>query len=207
MTLCSNCSLPVCRACRIQLATAKGKSAVPMALANDNWYGYVQDIIARYDARWIECACASIYWTNLLVYYLEEPRGHLMNESMQGPRARTAARGNACSFMMPWEDILRNLRSAEDGSTHVPLPHDGAVLAILVRVSITGGSLDGTKHLRDVHMRAGVVRSMLEELIDRGFPGYERYDREEVRQRMRELYGDDSRAELHPELFPKQLEL
>eukprot|EP00973_Karenia_brevis_P079736 11064237-Karenia_brevis.AAC.1 len=65
-----------------------------MALANDNWYGYVQDIIARYDARWIECACASICWTTFITYQLEEPYGHLMNESMQGPRGRTAARGN-----------------------------------------------------------------------------------------------------------------
>ena len=54
--LCEGCTLPVCKSCATKLATAKGRNNVPMALANDNWYGYVQDIIARYDARWIECA-------------------------------------------------------------------------------------------------------------------------------------------------------
>ena len=98
---------------------------------------------------------------------------------------------------VPWEDVLRNLQRAEDKSTRVPLPHDGAILAVLVRVSIVGGSFDITKHLRDVHLRVAVVRRMLEELIDRGFPGYQQYDREEVRRRTRELYGDDSRAESH----------
>ena len=195
-TLCTSCSLPVCRSCRISLATAKGRFNVPMALSNDNWYGYVQDIIARHDARWIECACASLCWTTLVTYHLEEPYGHLMNESMQGPLARTGARGNVFSFMMPWGDILENLQRAESSGTRVPLPHNGAVLAVLVRVSIIGGSLDVTKHLRDVHVRVGVVRRMLEELIDRGFPGYEHYDKGDVRDRTRELYGEDSRAKL-----------
>eukprot|EP00973_Karenia_brevis_P089195 12368380-Karenia_brevis.AAC.1 len=43
---CKDCTLPVCRSCGIKLATANGRNNVPMALANDNWYGYVQDIIA-----------------------------------------------------------------------------------------------------------------------------------------------------------------
>ena len=169
-----------------------------MALANDNWYGYVQDIIARYDARWIECAAASICWTALMVYHLEEPHGHLMNESMQGPRVRTAARGNVFSFMMPWQDILESLKKAENDSTRVALPHNGAVLAVLLRVHIVGGSLDLTKHLRDVHLRVGVVRSMLEELIARGFPGYEHYRVEDVRRQTRDAYGSDDAAEIIP---------
>merc|ERR1712023_613305 len=113
----------------MQLYAAGGRSNVPMALANDNWYGYVQRVIAHYDARWIECACASLCWTTLITYQLEEPYGHLMNETMQGPRGRTAARGNVFSFMMPWQDILQSLRHAEQESTRVALPHDGSVLA------------------------------------------------------------------------------
>ena len=46
-----------------------------MALANDNWYAYVQDIVIRNEARWIECACASICWTTLIMYQLEVPSG------------------------------------------------------------------------------------------------------------------------------------
>ena len=171
-----------------------------MALANDNWYGYVQDVVAHHGARWIECACASICWTSLITYQLEEPYGHLMNESMQGARSRTAARGNVYSFMMPWEDILVNLKKAESHGTRVALPHDGSVLAVLLRVHIVGGSLDVTKHLRDVHLRVGVVRCLLEELIQRGFPGYDKYSVDEVRRRTRELYGED-----HVEMVPAEI--
>ena len=68
--LCDACELPVCRSCRTALATAPRdkpsvKPSVPMALANDQWYGYVQEVIARLDVRWIECACASLSWTAL----------------------------------------------------------------------------------------------------------------------------------------------
>eukprot|EP00973_Karenia_brevis_P018601 2551073-Karenia_brevis.AAC.1 len=77
---------------------------------------------------------------------------------MQGPRGRTAARGNVFSFMMPWEDILKALQRADNDSTRIALPNDGAVLAVLLRVHIIGGSMDVTKHLRDVHLRVGVVR-------------------------------------------------
>jgi len=198
LTLCKQCTLPVCRGCRTKLASAGGRQNIPMALANDNWYGYVQAVIARYDARWIECACASLCWTTLITYQLEEPYGHLMYESMQGARSRTAARGNVFSFMMPWEDILQMMKKAEDEGTRVALPHDGSVLAVLLRVHIVGGSLDVTKHLRDVHLRVGVVRCMLEELIQRGFPGYREYNLDEVRRRTKELYGEDDRAELVP---------
>ena len=52
---------------------------------------------------------------------------------------------------------------------------------MLLRVHIVGGSLDVTRHLRDVHLRVGVVRCMLEELIQRGFPGYKDYCVDEVR--------------------------
>ena len=73
--MCSRCRVPVCRSCQILLRQADGKSNVPMALAHDNWYGYVQEIIARLDVRWIECACASLCWTTQVIYQLEEPHG------------------------------------------------------------------------------------------------------------------------------------
>ena len=60
--------------------------------------------------------------------------------------------------------------------------------------------MDVTKHLRDVLLRVGVVRCMLEELIQRGFPGYDRYSVDEVRRRTRELYGDD-----HVEMVPAEI--
>ena len=136
--MCEHCKVPVCKSCRTKLWQADGKSNVPMSLANDNWYGYVQDIIARLNVRWIECACASICWTSQIIYHLEEPYGHLMANDMRGAEGRTAVRGTVTSFPMPAEAILRNLQAAIDRSPLIPMPHDGTVLSILVRLHLTG---------------------------------------------------------------------
>ena len=113
-----------------------------MALANDNWYGYVQEIIARLGVRWIECACASICWTTQIIYHPEEPYGHLMQNDMRGPHVRTAVRGSITSFPMPAEEIMRSLKTAIYNSAMVPMPHDGKVLSILVRLHLIGKQVD-----------------------------------------------------------------
>ena len=56
---------------------------------------------------WLECAAASVCWSTMLVYYLEEPFGHLMGDEMGLPQGRTHVRGNLFSFSMPWQDIER----------------------------------------------------------------------------------------------------
>ena len=45
--MCSRCRVPVCRSCQMLLRQADGKSNVPMALANDNWYGYVHKVVVE----------------------------------------------------------------------------------------------------------------------------------------------------------------
>ncbi len=55
--LCFKCRVPICKECIEQLFRFRGDfSTIPMAIANDHWYGYVQDLIAQYEVRWIECA-------------------------------------------------------------------------------------------------------------------------------------------------------
>ena len=186
--MCEHCRVPVCTSCSIQLREAKGKSNVPMSLANDNWYGYVQDIIANMGVRWIECACASICWTSQIIYHLEEPYGHLMAHYMQGADARTAVRGTVTSFPMPAEDILRNLQAAIDQSSLIPMPHDGKVLSILVRLHLTG-KVEAKKYLKEFEIRADVVVRLFRELVSRGFPGYVNYSIDDLEKRTRELYG------------------
>lgn len=203
--MCDHCKIPVCRTCRQQLRRANGKSTVPMSLANDNWYGYVQDIIARHNVRWIECACASICWTTQIIYHLEEPFGHLMANEMRGPEARVAARGSITSFPMPAEEIMRLLQKAIDNSAMVPMPHDGGVLSILVRLHLSG-KVDVKKYLKELEIRADVVVKLFQELISRGFPGYKNYRIEDVVRRTRELYGEGPRAGFVPVEVLKEVE-
>merc|ERR1712110_1215604 len=133
-----------------------------MAIANDHWYGYVQEVIAEHGARWIECAAASLYWTTQLVFQMDGSHvsGHMMFEPMHGADNRTTFRGNAFSFLMPWEDILKQVSAVERDSVKIPLPHGGAVLAILLRLHITGGATDVTKHIQDFHLRPVIVRRL-----------------------------------------------
>ena len=76
-----------------------------MSLSNDNYYGYVHWLLVTEQVTWLECAAASLCWSTILVYYLEEPYGHLMLEDVAGASARTQVRGNLFSFALPWEDI------------------------------------------------------------------------------------------------------
>ena len=61
---------------------------VPEALANDNWYGYVHEVIVRWQVRWIEMAVVLPFWTSLVVYYVQGDRGHLLNEQGGAQRSR-----------------------------------------------------------------------------------------------------------------------
>ena len=76
-----------------------------MAIANDNYYGYIRFLLVSKQVTWLEKACASLCWSTVLGYYLEEPYGHLMLEDVSGAQSRAQVRGNLFSFTMPWEDI------------------------------------------------------------------------------------------------------
>ena len=95
--ICAECEVPICTSCYSKLNT---ESDVPMALANDNMWGYVSSLIFEHKVRWIEMAAVLPYWTSMIVYYVEADRNHLMNEVMKENTHRTAVRGQAFSFLM-----------------------------------------------------------------------------------------------------------
>ena len=57
---------------------------IPMALGNDNFWGYACLLIVKYQVRWIE-----------------GDEGHVMNEFVGQPRWRTKVRVQCFSFAMP----------------------------------------------------------------------------------------------------------
>ena len=177
-----------------------------MALANDNFYGYVQKLLVQEHVTWLECAAASLCWSTILVYYLEDPHGHLMLESMQGAQARTEVRGNLFSFILPWEDIEQRCREATGyavatnrratrrtdlrSDNNMGLPHDESLLATLVHVHIVGGQSDLSKHLQGATLRPVVVEALIAGLRESGYPGYnnELNSPEQVKARMEDQY-------------------
>ena len=201
--LCEHCQVPVCIRCQLGLLSYGGKSAnntIPMAHANDNYYGYALKLLVDKRITWLECAAASLVWTTIMVYYLEAPYGHLMLEEMEGAQARTAGRGNLFSFELPWEDVSQRCKEAQTtwytaekaAKQSCALPHDEEVLATLVNVHIVGGSAEKVTELEGATMRTAVVLALIDELRNSGYPGYRTKVNSDaaVRERARNLYGE-----------------
>ena len=89
---------------------------IPVALANDNLFGFALHIVYKYKVRYIECAATSPLFTALITYYVEGNKGHMLNVRQHKPQRAYAIRGNVYSFHMPWEDIAAKLGAitAED---------------------------------------------------------------------------------------------
>ena len=84
-------------------------TACPQALANDNWHGYPLDFLYQEKVRWIEAAAAYPVWTSVVCFYIEEERGHLMDEELRRSDFHVSMRGKVSPFSMPWEEIYGNL--------------------------------------------------------------------------------------------------
>ena len=188
-TLCNKCSIPFCRKCRIGLSIYRGYHEIPMAIANDNWYGFVLKILADPELTWIEVAAANLIFSTIMVYYLEEPHGHLMGEKMSGAIARTKARGNLFSFQMNWMDVAEQCRDAIRQDVITPLPHDEHVLSNLVSAQFTSGVSNLADHLPELKLRPHVVVYLIGVLRERGWEAYAKYTPSMVKDRAAKIYG------------------
>ena len=109
---------------------------------------------------------------------------HLLNVPFGQPEGRTQMKGNLFSFTMPWEDIEKccweaalnaknlsadRLRVLQE---HLGIPHSEETLAMLVSVSIVGGSKDLALHLKGLTLRIPVLRQLIHIMRVSGYPGY-----------------------------------
>ena len=203
--MCPHCAVPVCHDCWSKLYLFKDSSTIPMSLSNDHYYGYVNRFLVDNRVTWLECAAASVCWSTMLVYYLEDPYGHLMAEPMGKPQSRTKVKGNLFSFNMPWEDIEKCCHSAslqakspqreelQQLQEELGLPHSEEVLEKLVNVHIRFGNKDLTAHLKGLTMRVAVVQGLVDIMRSSGYHGYEAGGvnaPNKVAQRLKERYTD-----------------
>ena len=164
--MCKRCQIPLCATCA-RVIVRKVPEGIPMALCNDNFWGYTTDIIAKYRVRWIEAAIVLPCWTMMLVCYVEGDRGHLLNEEVGKQSFRTRVRGSACSFHMPWEDILADLKRNCLDKDMVEIPRPAECLKYILRVHLTVAGVDLRRTLRQLHVRPHVLLLLLHFLIDR----------------------------------------
>ena len=144
-----------------------------MGLCNDNFWGYTTSLLTTLDVRWIEAAIVNSYWTTMLIYYIEGDRGHLMDEVMAEQRSRTVVRGSACTYQMPWEEIVRDLTSRCTDADGTPqLPRSQESLKYFIRVHLTIAGVDMKKYMKQIHVRPFVLVRLVEYLIDSKHEAY-----------------------------------
>ena len=124
----TDCDVPISTDCFRYLQSGKD---VPMALANENMWGYVASIVTQYQVQWIEMAAVLPYGTCIIVCYVEGDRGHLMNEIHKENQHSTAVHGHALSFTMPWEDLVKSLRQRVKS-----IPRDPQCLKYMLRLHL-----------------------------------------------------------------------
>ena len=88
----------------------------------------------------------------MIVYYVEGDQGHLMNEVLKESKYRNAVRGQAFSFIMPWEDVVRSLHQRVKS-----IPRDPECLKYMLRLHLKVAGQDVHQHLKQVHLRPRIL--------------------------------------------------
>jgi hypothetical protein len=86
----------------------------------------------------MEMICASPCITAMICFSLEVKYGHMLDSTLRMQRHRVGARGNATTFLLPWESVLSELQRLEDQAAaqgQAPdLPRTGEELRYVVQV-------------------------------------------------------------------------
>ncbi|CAJ1402349.1 unnamed protein product [Effrenium voratum] len=159
--LCEHCELPVCGGCLDHLACVQ---LPPLSLANDMWTGYAPERIYAEEATAMELICASPCVTTLICMSMEarfRSEACALDETAHMARHRFGARGNALSFPLPWEDVLKALQG--EGDQAAALPRSGAELGQLVRVLLK---------IHQANVRWEVVVNLILDMKRLGHPSF-----------------------------------
>ena len=163
-----------------------------MALCNDNLWGYTTDIIATYRVTWLEAAVVNPCWTSMLVFHVEGDGGHLFGEELNKQKYRTSVRGSCVSYLMPWEDIIRELRENYLDTDLLELPRRQSCLKYLLRVHLNVAGQNLEKHLRQLRVRPFVLLLLLDFLIQRQHELFRnKGSPEELRRKMRRIVQEE----------------
>ena len=77
-----------------------------------DFIGYVHPCIPALKVTWLEATIAAPVFSGLVTYYIEggpSQRRNLMDTRLGGPQRSYKVRGNLFSFLLPWEDVIRQL--------------------------------------------------------------------------------------------------
>ena len=193
--LCRSCEVPLCAECRFGL---QKNDSVPIALSNDNWYGYVEEWIYANEVTWMEKTCATPFWTGMMLFEISVRRDaagakkkHLLHETLYSNQGRVAFKGQLFSAPMDWASMVEQLEAMEKEETLISIPVTGAVLAQRVRLAITAGLTELNKCLKQATVRRNIVVQLIRMQRDALHPNYQRYALKDVELKAKELAPTD----------------
>ena len=87
----------------------------------------------------MEMICSSVCITSMICFTLEKKLRNMrsLDGDVHANTHRMAARGNATSFPLPWEDLLLQLHASDrcaSAGAGIPLPRAGVELANVVSI-------------------------------------------------------------------------
>ena len=159
---CVDCRAPICQECATHVYGSE-PSVPPAGLSNDLMIFYAPSILYEKNVSVMEMICASVCITSMISFTLEKKyRGsRAMDQLHNANKHRMAARGNATSFPLPWEDLLKQLQDGEKMASlgqQVELPHTGQRLADYVSVLLkTAAGDDSEKDVAKLIHRYAVM--------------------------------------------------
>ena len=190
-TLCEQCEVPMCRYCYTAISCHGRKPQ--QALSNDLMIYYAPRELYELDVTFMEMICASPCLTTMACFSLEKKyrNERVMDATVQNNARRIAARGNATTFPLPWEQVLAQLQGLDEtreGTVAPALPRTGEDLSDFVTVllkscdeEITEESLRRLLHAATV--RRAVVVKLIENACARGHRAFRAVCMEDVHRR------------------------
>jgi hypothetical protein len=194
-TLCEQCWVPVCQLCYSH-AAAETPTLPPPSLANDMMIFYApEELYENGGLTVMEMICASPCLTSMICFSMEVKYGNMFDSTLHMQRHRVGARGNATTFLLPWESLLAELgRLEEEGTSQgkgPDLPRTGKDLAYVVQVLLKTNDEDKRDNLKDFVFQAQVNRQKVINLIlgmkRRGHRAFMHVDEEAVKKKAQQL--------------------
>ena len=199
--LCEQCEVPLCGECHQRLKAGK---LPPLSLCNDMWTGYAPERLYAENVTVMEMICASPCVTTLICMSMEaryrsdssslEEKIHPLDEKVHMARHRLGARGNALTFPLAWEDLLRKLQAHhglldseanQEAPTQLPRsgPALGEVVRVLLKTNKTGKTSDAEikSLIHQAVVRREVVVRLILDMKQLGHPAYQSMEEASVR--------------------------
>ena len=189
---CLDCEAPICEDCAACVYAAD-PTVPPAGLSNDMMIYYAPPMLYTDNVSVMEMICASVCITSMMSFTLEKKfRGsRSMDQKHNANKHRMAARGNATSFPLPWEDLLKQLQDGEEMAKlgkQASLPRTGTQLADVVSVLLKTAAGDDTerdvaKLIHQCNVRRDVVVKLIQTMQERGHRAYKHVNMAEVREK------------------------